>query len=392
MQPVTVSRYTAVCAAGRGRDALWEALATGRSGLAPNDLPGVTLQTHIGRVRGLEDEPLPIEFARWDCRNNRLAYAALQQDGLEDAVVTLRERFGPARIAVVLGTSTGSIGSTEDAYRLRDNDEELPEAYRHAVLHSPYSLVDFVRRYLKLEGPAFGVSTACSSSARVFGSAERLLRLGLADAVLVGGTDTLCQSVLYGFNSLELMSPEACRPFDMARQGLSLGEGSGFALLVRAPGEGPVLKGYGETSDAHHMSSPHPEGLGARLAMEQALASAGLETGAIDYVNLHGTATRLNDQIEGEAMRTLFATPVACSSVKGWTGHTLGAAGIVEAVCSLLSMEHGVIPQTLNCTDVEPRFKDYVRTSSSSETLHTVMSNSFGFGGNNCSLIFGVAP
>lgn len=391
MQPVTVSHYTAVCAAGHGREALWDALVAGRSGLAPNDLPGVALQTHIGRVNGLEDSPLPVAFAAWDCRNNRLALLALQQDGLEDAVVAVRERFGPSRIAVILGTSTGSIASTEDAYRLRDNDTELPAAYRNPIVHSPYSLVDFVRTYLRLEGPAFGVSTACSSSARVFGSAERLLRLGLADAVLVGGTDTLCQSVLHGFNSLELMSQQACRPFDVARQGLSLGEGSGFALLVRGPAEGTVLTGYGETSDAHHMSSPHPEGLGARRAMEQALASAGLEPAAIDYVNLHGTATRLNDQIEGEAMRTLFPAPVACSSVKGWTGHTLGAAGIVEAVCSLLALERGLIPRTLNCSEVEPRFRDYVRTTSSRETLRTVMSNSFGFGGNNCSLIFGMA-
>ena len=391
MQPVTVRHYTAVCAAGRGRGALWDSIVAGRSGLAANDLPGITLNTHIGRVAGLEDAPLPADFAEWDCRNNRLALLALQQDGLEEAVVAVRERFGPRRIAVVLGTSTGSIGSTEDAYRARVNDVELPAAFRRPIVHSPYSLVDFVRRYLKLEGPAFGISTACSSSARVFGSAERLLRLGLADAVLVGGTDSLCQSVLYGFNSLELMSPEACRPFDVARQGLSLGEGSGYALLERGPGDGIVLRGYGETSDAHHMSSPHPEGLGARRAMEQALASAGLEPAAIDYVNLHGTATRLNDQIEGEAMRALFAEPVACSSVKGWTGHTLGAAGIVEAVYSLLSLEHGLVPQTLNCTEVEPRFRDYVRTAPSREILHTVMSNSFGFGGNNCSLIFGTA-
>jgi 3-oxoacyl-[acyl-carrier-protein] synthase-1 len=392
MQPVTVRHYTAVCAAGRGRSALWDSVVAGRSGLAANDLPGITLNTHIGRVAGLEDAPLPADFAEWDCRNNRLALLALQQDGLEEAVVAVRERFGPRRIAVVLGTSTGSIGSTEDAYRARVNDVELPVAFRRPVVHSPYSLVDFVRRYLELEGPAFGISTACSSSARVFGSAERLLRLGLADAVLVGGTDSLCQSVLYGFNSLELMSPDACRPFDVARQGLSLGEGSGYALLERGPGDGIVLRGYGETSDAHHMSSPHPEGLGARRAMEQALASAGLEPAAIDYVNLHGTATRLNDQVEGEAMRALFRDPVACSSVKGWTGHTLGAAGIVEAVYSLLSLEHGLVPQTLNCTEVEPRFRDYVRTAPCREDLHTVMTNSFGFGGNNCSLIFGTAP
>ena len=292
---------------------------------------------------------------------------------------------------MVLGTSTASIGSTEEAYRRRANDLELPSPYREPILHSPSSLVDFVQHYLDLQGPAYSVSTACSSSARVFGCAERLLRLGLADAVLVGGTDTLCQSVLYGFNALELMSAEPCRPFDVHRQGLSLGEGAGFAILERGSDAAVRFAGYGDASDAYHMSSPHPEGLGARLAMETALSSAGLAPAAIDYVNLHGTATRINDQIEGEAMRTLFAKPVASSSVKGWTGHTLGAAGIVEAVISLLCLEQGLIPETLNCREVEPRFADYVRTSSTREKLKTVMSNSFGFGGNNCSLIFGLA-
>jgi 3-oxoacyl-[acyl-carrier-protein] synthase-1 len=387
MQPVTLRHYTAVCAAGSGRLAIRDALATGRTGLAPNDLPMVALSTHVGRVRELETSPLPPGFSDWDCRNNRLALLALKQDGMEDAVVAVRERYGPKRIAVVLGTSTASIESTEEAYRMRENDDELPARYRQPIVHSPYSLVDFVRSYLGLEGPAYSISTACSSSARVFGAAERLLRLGLADAVLVGGTDTLCGSVLHGFNALELMSPDPCRPFDVARGGLNLGEGSGYALLERGEGD-LMLSGYGETSDAHHMSSPHPEGLGARRAIEQALARAGLDASAIDYVNLHGTATRLNDEIEGEAMRAVFPEPVAASSVKGWTGHTLGAAGIVEAVCSLLSLEHGLVPQTLNCSDVEPRFRDYIRTSTTRETLHTVMSNSFGFGGNNCSLVF----
>ncbi len=391
MQSLTVSHYTAVCAAGRGNESVWESLLAGRTGLAPNDLPDIPLATHIGRVRGLEDSPLPTEFAAWDCRNNRLALMALQQDGLHDSVVRLRERLGPKRIAVVLGTSTSSIGSTEDAYRLRKDDTALPPEYREPIIHSPFSLVDFVRRYLQLEGPALTVSTACSSSARVFGSAERMLRLGLADAVLVGGADTLCRSVLYGFNSLELMSAERCRPFDIDRNGLSIGEGAGFAILERGTDAEILLQGYGETSDAWHMSSPHPEGLGARRAMGQALAAAALEPAAIDYVNLHGTATRMNDQIEGEVMRGLFAKPVACSSVKGWTGHTLGAAGIVEAVISLLCLKGGLVPATLNCQHVEPLFSDYIRTTNAREKLSRVMSNSFGFGGNNCSLIFGLA-
>ncbi len=388
MQPLTVSHYTAACAAGHGKQAIWDSLVSTTTGLTPNDFPHVGLATHIGRVRGLEALPLPAGFSGWDSRNNRLAWLGLGQDRMQEAVVQVRERYGPQRIAVVLGTSTASIGSTEDAYRLRTSDTALPSEYREPIVHSPYSLVDFVRACFRLEGPAFSISTACSSSARVFGSAARLLQLDLADAVLVGGVDTLCSSVLHGFHSLELMSPAPCRPFDIERDGLSLGEGAGFALLER--GVGPLrFLGYGETSDAHHMSSPHPEGLGARNAMEQALAAADLEPGDLDYVNLHGTATRMNDEVEGSVMRALFPKTVACSSVKGWTGHTLGAAGIVEAVITLLCVERGLIPATLNCQQVEPALRDYVRTANSHEPLKAAMSNSFGFGGNNCSLVFG---
>ncbi len=391
MQSLTISHHTAVSAAGLGNQAHWESLLAHRTGLTPNDLPHVSLVTHIGRVLGLEDLPLPTAFSRWDSRNNRLALLALRQDGLEAAVLRLRERYGSRRIAVVLGSSTASIGSTEEAYRLRENDTELPSAFREPIVHSPYSLVDFVRHYFDLEGPALSVSTACSSSARVFGSAERMLRLGLADAALVGGVDSLCLTVLYGFNSLELISAEPCRPFDVERKGLSIGEGAGFVILERGRDGELLFEGYGESSDAYHMSSPHPEGLGARLAMENALASAAVDTTAIDYVNLHGNATRINDQVEGEVMRALFAKPVACSSVKGWTGHTLGAAGIVEAVISLLCLKGGLIPATLNCRTVEPRFAQYVRTTSTRQRLRRVMSNSFGFGGSNCSLVFGRA-
>jgi len=389
MQSLHLSAYTASCAAGHGKDALWQALQQQRSGLRRNDFPHCGLSTHIGRMHGVEDVALPKEFAEWDCRNNRLAWIGLGQDGFLDSVARARDRHGKKRVALVLGTSTASIGSTEEAYRLRENETELPAAYRRPVIHTPHSLTGFVRQYLELEGPFLTVATACSSSARVFASAARLLQAGMADAAVVGGVDSLCLSVLYGFNALELMSPEPCRPFDVLRNGINIGEAAGFALLERESASTLFFEGYGESSDAYHMSSPHPEGLGARQAMEAALQRAELSPDAIDYVNLHGTATRVNDEVEGKAIVGMFPRPVACSSTKAWTGHALGAAGILEAAISALCLERGMIPATLNCTEAEPLLADYVQMENRERTLEHVMSNSFGFGGNNCSLIFG---
>lgn len=387
MPNLTVSAYTATCAVGPGLEAMWQALVNEHTGLVRDVYPGCTVDTHLGRVAGLETRPLPAEYGRWDSRNNRLAWLGLQQDGFLAAVRAAKERYGADRVGLVLGTSTASIANTERAYRERTDDSTLPEACGEPIVHSPYSLVDFVHHVLAIGGPRLGVSTACSSSARAFGTAERWLRLGLADAVVVGGTDSLCLSVLYGFHALELLSAAPCRPFDVGRTGMNLGEGAGFALIER-DGSGPRFVGYGETSDAHHMSSPHPEGVGARKAMERALATAGLSAAEIDYVNLHGTATRLNDQVEALAIRSVFAQPVPCSSTKGWTGHTLGAAGIVEAVIALLCLERHFIPTTLNCQQVDDSFGGYVQVRQRRAPLATVMSNSFGFGGNNCSLIF----
>jgi 3-oxoacyl-[acyl-carrier-protein] synthase-1 len=239
------------------------------------------------------------------------------------------------------------------------------------------------------------VATACSSSAKAFAQADRLIRVGLADAAVVGGVDTLCGSVLFGFNSLELVSPEPCRPFDVGRRGISLGEAGGFALLEPALDAGTCglrLLGHGESSDAHHMSSPHPTGLGARLAIEAALASAGLEAAAVDYVNLHGTASHRNDEVEARVLADLFPACTLASSTKGWTGHTLGAAGIVEAVISLLAIEHGIAPGTLNTTDLDPACGPQVRLANERREIRCALSNSFGFGGNNCTLLFGREP
>jgi 3-oxoacyl-[acyl-carrier-protein] synthase-1 len=233
------------------------------------------------------------------------------------------------------------------------------------------------------------VGTACSSSAKVFAQAERLVCAGLADAAVVGGVDSLCGSVLFGFNSLELVSPEPCRPFDVARRGISIGEAAGFALLERDGASGPWLLGYGESSDAHHMSSPHPQGLGARLAIEAALVRAGLAPAAVNYINLHGTASQKNDEVEARLVAEIFPPSTRASSTKGWTGHTLGAAGLVEAVVSFIALETGLVPGTLNSENLDPACGPQVCVANETRDVRVALSNSFGFGGSNCSLLFG---
>jgi 3-oxoacyl-[acyl-carrier-protein] synthase-1 len=251
-----------------------------------------------------------------------------------------------------------------------------------------YSLGAFVTRAFDLRGPSFVVSTACSSSAKVFGNAARLIAAGLVDAALVGGVDSLCLTTLYGFNSLELLSPEICRPWDAHRRGLSIGEGAAFALLEResAAPQGWLL-GVGESNDGYHMSTPHPEGAGAIAAMRAALADAALAPQDIGYVNLHGTATPSNDAAEDRAVGAVFGTAVPCSSTKGATGHTLGAAGGVEAAISLLALRHRLLPAGLNIRDPDPALHlDYLRENRE-QPLRAALSNSFGFGGTNASLV-----
>jgi 3-oxoacyl-[acyl-carrier-protein] synthase-1 len=367
------------------------ALRERRSGLRPNDFGDSPLPTWIGRVPGVEAVALPDHLANWDCRNNRLAWLALTSDGFLETAAAARARYGADRIALVMGTSTSSIGATEEAYRRLLPDGQYPADLRRPIVHTPHSLGDFVRAALGLEGVAVTVATACSSSAKIFAQAERLMRLGLADAAVVGGVDSLCGSVLFGFNSLELVSPEPCRPFDRARRGISLGEAGGFALLERDGEGGPWLFGYGESSDAHHMSSPHPEGFGARLAIEGALTRSGLTPDAIDYINLHGTASQKNDEVEARLVADMFPTRTLASSTKGWTGHTLGAAGIVEAVITFLAMDTGLVPGTLNAQELDPACGPQIRIGNESADVRFALSNSFGFGGSNCSLLFGKA-
>ena len=396
MPPLAIRAYSATTAVGRGRDALLSALREGRSGLRRNDFGPEPLDCWIGRVEGIEDAPLPAQWAQWECRNNRLAWLALQQDGVLGAVDKVIAAYGADRVAVVIGTSTASIGASEEAYTRLDGEgdsQRFPEDLDRAIVHTPHSLGDFVQQATGLRGPCVTVATACSSSAKVFAQAARLIQSGMADAALVGGVDTLCGSVLFGFNALQLVSPDPCRPFDATRVGLSLGEAGGFAVLER-PGEGDgdlQLRGYGESSDAHHMSAPHPEGVGAKLAMRDALARAGIDAGDVGYLNLHGTATPANDSVEAAAVASMFPAGLHASSTKGWTGHTLGAAGIVESVIALLALAEGELPGTLNSSLPDPACGPQIRFANESRRIRYAMNNSFGFGGNNASLVFGCA-
>ena len=388
MKPLAITAYTATSALGRGTSAMLEALRSGAGGLQPNDFGVAPLRAWIGRVAGLEEEPVAQALAEFDCRNNRLAQLGLAQDGFIDAVARARSKYGAHRVAVLLGTSTSGILHTELAYGNLDGQGRLPANVNYQHAQNLYSVTDFVRRSLGLEGPAATISTACSSSAKVFASAARYLETGVADAAVVGGVDSLCLTTLHGFASLQLVADEPCRPFDATRKGMSIGEAAGFAVVEKSAPSRITLVGYGESSDAHHMSTPHPEGEGALAAMRQALGRAGLEPAAIDYVNAHGTATPANDRSEDRALARLFGKGVPVSSTKGWTGHTLGAAGIVEAIVCFLALEHGLIPGTLNTRTLEPGLESQVVLQTRAARLRRALSNSFGFGGSNCSLVF----
>ena len=395
MQPLVVSRFSVVNSLGPGSESTLRALREKRSGLAPCGFETARIDTYVGRVPELDEFRVRSDLRDYDCRNNRLAQLCLEQDGFAREIAAARDRYGAGRIGLYLGTSTSGLHATELAYRHRDpKTGALPADYRYAKTQNAYSLGDFVRRYLGLNGPGFVVSSACSSSAKVLGNAARMIAAGICDAAVVGGVDSLCLMTLYGFHSLGLTSPGPCRPYDAERDGISIGEGGGFALLERAErveSGAILLLGVGESSDAYHMSTPHPEGLGARTAMQQALDSAGLRPADIDYINLHGTATKTNDASEDKAVLEVFGGQTPCSSTKGATGHLLGAAGITEAIVSILAIQHGLMPGSANTRNVDPALKSNYLLQNKQTKVCCALSNSFGFGGSNCSLVLGVA-
>ena len=401
MNPLLFTHFTATSCLGRGLAATAQALRDQRAGLTPCDFERATLDTWIGAVAGVDDEPMRGDLSDFDCRNHRLAQIGLLQDGFAEAVEAAAARYGAGRIGIFMGTSTAGVLETEQAYRQRDPlTGALPAHFRYAHTHNPFSLAAFVRAFFGLRGPAMSVSSACSSGAKVFGSARRMLEAGLIDAAVVGGVDSLCLTTLYGFNSLELLSTQPCKPFDIGRKGISIGEAAAFVLIERprdaadranaANHDSVALLGVGESSDAHHMSSPHPEGLGARLAMQEALAMAKVHAREVDYINLHGTATPSNDAAESHAVNALF-DGAPCSSTKGATGHTLGAAGALEAVIAALALRDQFVPAGVQTTHPDPALGLNYMLTSRDAPLRTVLSNSFGFGGTNCALLLGRA-
>jgi 3-oxoacyl-[acyl-carrier-protein] synthase-1 len=396
MTPLQLTHFTATSCLGRGLTATLAALEAAHSGLAPCHFETAELQTYIGEVADVDAVRLPQPLQYFDCRNNRLAQLGLMQDGFDLAVHAAVERLGARRVGVFLGTSTSGILTTEIAYRHRDPlTGALPGNFDYRGSHNSFSVADYVSRRFGLTGPAVTVCTACSSSAKVFAAAQRMLAADQIDAAIVGGVDSLCLTTLYGFHSLQLSSPQPCRPFDLARDGLSIGEAAAFALLERAPAtldpEAILLLGAGESSDAYHMSSPHPEGSGARSAMQRALADARLAPEDVDYINLHGTGTPSNDSAESCAVTALFGTATPCSSTKGATGHALGAAGALEAVICALALKVGLMPGGLNLRQRDPKLALNYLTGNQHAPLRRVLSNSFGFGGANCALLLGCA-
>jgi 3-oxoacyl-[acyl-carrier-protein] synthase-1 len=393
--PLTLTRFTVASCLGIGVAATRQALVEGRSGLSHCRVDEHGFETYVGEVAQLADEALPPAWSDWDCRNNRLALLALRQDRFEDAVAQAAARYGARRIGVFIGTSTSGIRETELAFGQRKPDGALSDKFHYRQSHACFSVAEFTRKVLGLHGPAVVVSTACSSSAKVFPAAARMIRSGLIDAAVVGGVDTLCHTTLYGFRSLELTATQRCRPFDAERAGISIGEAGAYALLERpgaaAPAQAVQLLGAGESSDAYHMSTPHPEGLGARLAIEAALAAAQLAPADIDYVNLHGTGTRTNDAAEDKAVVGVLGTRTPCSSTKGATGHTLGAAGALEAVISALAIQTGSLPGGITTEQIDPELHCHFVRRPEAARVRRVLSNSFGFGGTNCALIFGAA-
>ncbi|WP_447837739.1 beta-ketoacyl-[acyl-carrier-protein] synthase family protein [Aeromonas salmonicida] len=388
-----IAAYGLISAVGEGRDASAEAmLAWQAEGITPLTRHNQTLLdgrlTPVGRVEDALPE-IPAALAPYASRNNRLLLAALAQ--IRPALDKALAEFGPARVGLVLGTSTAGIGEAELAIAAARRGEAIPPAfdYRQQELGSPS---EFLARYLDIFGPAYTLSTACSSSARAFISGQRMLAAGLVDAVIVGGADSLCGLTINGFDSLESLSGTLCQPFDNGRQGINIGEGAALFLLSKQPAPLALL-GAGESSDAWHISAPHPDGVGAEAAMQMALAQAGIAPDQVGYINLHGTATRLNDAMESQAVHRLFGDKVPCSSTKPLTGHTLGVAGAIEAALACLLLERALPLPIQRVTTADPALAP-IRLVSGATLLAAprILSNSFAFGGNNVSLLFGRSP
>lgn len=399
-QPSYLNALGLLCALGQGKQAVADALFAGdASGMRAEQGWVDDRELTVGAVRG-ELPELPSGLDQPHSRNNQLLLAAALQ--IEDDIRAAIARYGAGRVGVVLGTSTSGIHEASQSIAAYVNDGELPAHYhyRQQELGAPAS---FLADWLGLSGPVYSLSTACTSSARALLSAHRLLQHGLCDSVLCGGVDSLCRLTLNGFSALEAISAERCNPFSANRHGINIGEGAALFVMTKEPATNTpsiALLGGGASSDAHHISAPEPTGAGAQVAMRKALASANVAVEEIDYLNLHGTATQHNDAMESLAVQALFPHGVACSSTKPLTGHTLGAAGALEAAFCWLSLSpynpDGLLPPHLWDGQADPTLPRLpvvdaeIRLSRAQG--RRLMSNSFAFGGSNLSLIIGDVP
>lgn len=378
-----------ICALGRGQAQVSRNLFAGDcSGMRAESgwVPERVLP--VGGVQG-ELATIPVELGQQSSRNNQLLLEAALQ--IEDEIRQAIHTYGASRVGIVLGTSTSGIDEASRGIALYLRDKHFPcdYDYQQQELSAP---ANFLADWLQLSGPAYVISTACTSSARALMSAQRLLDLGVCDAVICGGVDSLCKLTLNGFSALEAVSNERCNPFSANRNGINIGEAAVLFVMSKAPA--PIaLLGSGASCDAHHISAPEPTGKGALQAMRKALASAKLAPEQIGYLNLHGTATQHNDAMESLAVASLFPEGVACSSTKPMSGHTLGAAGALEAAFCWLSLTHGRVPPHVWDGQADPTLPalQWARSGESLEKT-CLMSNSFAFGGNNVSLIIGEAP
>jgi len=383
-----------VCPLGAGKNEVLENLLAGsQAGMLKSSDLLMDADVIVGKVQA-KLPTIDNKFDLYNCRNNQLLLAALAQ--IQSQVDSLINKYGSQRIAVVLGSSTSGILEGEAALKVFLDSGDFPADY-HYKKQEMGSPAEFLSAYLGLDNIAITISTACSSSGKAFASARNYIQAGLCDAVIVGGVDSLCRLTINGFTSLESVSKNICNPFSQNRDGISIGEGAALFILQAENSDMEntseiVLTGVGESSDAHHMSAPHPDGLGAIAAMQAALSDAELAATDIDYINLHGTATPKNDAMETQAMLSVFGADKLCSSSKPLTGHTLGAAGAVElALCWLIlcreNTRHQLPPHIWDkIQDVSMPPLNLVK-SGRTEKTHKVMSNSFAFGGSNVSLI-----
>ncbi|ODN42751.1 beta-ketoacyl-ACP synthase [Piscirickettsia litoralis] len=388
MPTIKLQHYSIVSALGLGKQAQLGALQQQQSGLTPCDYPEATINSYIGKVTGLEYAFAPEALKEYQCRNQQIVQLALETDGFIGAVNQAKSRYGTSRIATLIGTTSSGLEEVEKAYRASHNGL-WPQDFNYRRTSYNGATSEFISRYLGLTGLHYTIGNACTSSLSVFNQAARLIRAGIVDAAVVGGVESLCLTTLQGFNSLELLSPEPCRPCDQHRNGLNIGEGAGFILLEKASiATGDIiLASSGESSDAHHISTPSADAIGAVYSMQQALKQAKLQTQDIGYINSHGTASLVNDKAEDQAICQLFGNKTPYSSTKGWTGHTLGAAGAIETIFTALALEQQTLWGTLNLQEQDKAIQGNVIKENTQASLNHALVHSIGFGGNNSSLI-----